>query len=108
MWPPMGSQRRGRRGKASQDQPKEDADPDSTEKGLSAAVSQLELSGTPLSTDEQTLCVVCMDAPKTHAIVPCGHVCICEGCAEKLLAPQAPLVCPMCREHATMVMKLYN
>lgn len=83
------TKKKGRRGKASQDQPKEDADPDSTEKGLSAAVNQLELSGTPLSTDEQTLCVVCMDAPKTHAIVPCGHVCICEGCTEKLVAARS-------------------
>ena len=32
-----------------------------------------------MSTDEQSLCVVCMDAPKTHAIVPCGHVCVGSG-----------------------------
>jgi hypothetical protein len=60
-----------------------------------------------MSTDEQSLCVVCMDAPKTHAIVPCGHVCVCEECGERLLAVQ-PVVCPMCREHAAMVMKLYS
>jgi hypothetical protein len=45
---------------------------------------------------EETLCVVCFDAPKDHAIVPCMHVCACEVCAERLL--QSPATCPVCRE----------
>ena len=36
-------------------------------------------------------CSVCMAASCDVAIVPCGHVCCCEGCAEKLKE------CPQCR-----------
>ena len=51
-------------------------------------------------------CVVCMDARKQHAMVPCMHMCVCEACAQRLLdardaagrqgmrwTPQ----CPVCR-----------
>jgi hypothetical protein len=31
---------------------------------------------------EKTRCVVCFDAPKEYAIVPCGHQCVCARCAE--------------------------
>jgi hypothetical protein len=24
--------------------------------------------------------VLCFDAPKDHAIVPCGHMCVCARC----------------------------
>jgi hypothetical protein len=29
--------------------------------------------------EEAELCVVCLDAPKTHLLVPCGHQCVCLG-----------------------------
>jgi hypothetical protein len=45
---------------------------------------------------EEVLCVVCMDAPKSHAVMPCLHQCMCEvrpvaagaGCAELPGVPQ--------------------
>jgi len=46
--------------------------------------------------EEEALCVVCMDAPKHHVMVPCMHVCVCEACAQRLLDAQTPL-CPVCR-----------
>ena len=46
-------------------------------------------------------CVICLDAPKSRACVPCGHVCVCERCA-------APLThCPICREECTDLMRIY-
>jgi hypothetical protein len=45
---------------------------------------------------EETMCVVCFDAPNDHAIVPCGHVCVCEACAEQLTKTRTPM-CPVCR-----------
>jgi len=36
-------------------------------------------------------CVVCLDAPASHALLPCGHRCVCAGCAETMST------CPICR-----------
>ena len=35
--------------------------------------------------DDDKLCVVCTDAPKDHAIMPCCHICVCGECAARLL-----------------------
>jgi hypothetical protein len=55
---------------------------------------------------EETMCVVCFDAPKDHAIVPCGHICVCEACAEKLTKTRKP-TCPVCREPIQQTMKVF-
>jgi hypothetical protein len=41
---------------------------------------------------KETMCV-CFDAPKDHIIVPCGHQCVCAGCAELLTHTRTP-TCP--------------
>jgi hypothetical protein len=46
----------------------------------------------PAPDAEETMCVVCMDAAKTHIVLPCGHMCVCEACAQ-LLRDR----CPVCR-----------
>jgi hypothetical protein len=38
-------------------------------------------------------CVVCLDAEPAVVLVPCGHLCLCQSCADLLRAPQ----CPICR-----------
>jgi hypothetical protein len=38
----------------------------------------------PAADADEMLCVLCLDAPKDHIIVPCGHQCVCGACAEKL------------------------
>ena len=48
----------------------------------------------------ETRCVVCLCAEKTHTLVPCGHKCLCRGCAEK----QKLICCPICRGRIQMVM----
>jgi hypothetical protein len=55
---------------------------------------------------EETMCVVCFDAPKDHIIVPCGHQCVCEACAEQLIKTRTP-TCPVCREPIIQTMKLF-
>jgi protein neuralized len=55
---------------------------------------------------EETQCVVCFDAPKDHAIVPCGHVCVCARCAEQLTKTRTP-TCPVSREPIIQTMKLF-
>jgi len=44
-------------------------------------------------------CVVCLDAPRTHVLVPCGHRCVCEDCCNRVIVlPDGGRECPMCRE----------
>ena len=39
----------------------------------------------------ETTCIVCMARPKSHIAVPCGHLCVCGVCAERMQD------CPYCR-----------
>jgi hypothetical protein len=55
---------------------------------------------------EETLCVVCFDAPKEYIIVPCGHQCVCEACAEQLTKTRTPM-CPVCRGPIRETMKVF-
>jgi len=48
----------------------------------------------------QTTCVVCMDGPKSHLAVPCGHQSVCGHCAAQISA------CPYCREHVVTWVQL--
>jgi predicted amidophosphoribosyltransferase len=52
------------------------------------------------------MCVVCFDAPKDHLIVPCGHQCVCAGCAEQLINTRTP-TCPVCREPIQQTVKVF-
>ena len=38
---------------------------------------------------EERSCVVCLDAPADHVLLPCGHVCLCKSCRVR--------ACPLCR-----------
>ncbi|AHH82643.1 IAP-2 [Buzura suppressaria nucleopolyhedrovirus] len=46
----------------------------------------------PLS-DENKMCVVCFEKERTICFLPCGHVCVCELCADKCKKK-----CCLCRE----------
>ncbi|KAI8123418.1 Mitochondrial ubiquitin ligase activator of nfkb 1-A [Lucilia cuprina] len=46
----------------------------------------------PVNLTSDQLCVVCNINPKEVIILPCGHVCICEDCSEKI-----KMTCPVCR-----------
>lgn len=41
---------------------------------------------------EKEICVACKENPKEVIILPCGHVCLCEDCAEIITD-----LCPVCR-----------
>lgn len=57
-----------------------------------------ESKQTPPAPDQP--CCVCLDQPKTTAIIPCGHRCVCLLCGERLrVRPVASQRrCPVCRE----------
>ena len=67
---------------------------------LQQAQEELARSG------EEELCVVCVDARKDRAMVPCGHVCACEPCAVKLMRV-TPNRCPICRDPVLNVMRVF-
>jgi len=50
------------------------------------------------SQTKQKECAVCLDGPPEHACLPCGHKCLCEGCAEKFGPDKEERICPICRE----------
>ncbi len=50
-------------------------------------------------------CVICMDAPSTHAATPCGHRCLCVGCSSSFRAGSN---CPMCRKKVDGWLQIYD
>ena len=52
------------------------------------------------------LCCICYFQAKTHALIPCGHMCLCESCA----ATPAPSFsrCPMCRKEILQVLRIFS
>ena len=49
-------------------------------------------------------CVVCLSGEREHAIVPCGHRCLCRGCA---MLYGAGARCPLCRGPSVGVLRVY-
>lgn len=56
---------------------------------------------------EDTLCIICMTAPKNATIIhgATGHVCCCLFCAKKLETREDP--CPICREPIQLVIQQF-
>ena len=52
--------------------------------------------------DESSLCVVCITQLRSHIIIPCGHMCLCQECA-----PLVQHTCPMCREPVNSTVRVY-
>jgi len=48
---------------------------------------------------EHSHCVICLDPPPQICIDPCGHFCMCQGCASKVEQ------CPLCRRQ--IVKRIY-
>jgi hypothetical protein len=52
-------------------------------------------------------CVICNDGEAVQAMVPCGHHCLCNGCAAHIMT-STPRTCPLCREVVQMTVKIYR
>ena len=52
-------------------------------------------------------CVVCYHAESSHAVVPCGHRCLCGTCADMILQKAGPF-CPVCRADALMAIRIFG
>jgi len=54
---------------------------------------------------EDKLCVVCQDKEKCIMILPCRHLCICEGCQGPIRTHRN--TCPICRRGVKQMIKAY-
>jgi hypothetical protein len=59
------------------------------------------------SAAERLKCVACLDAERTQAFWPCGHVCACDDCASWILGFDDEAKCPCCRSHVVSCLKVY-
>ena len=69
--------------------------------GTATGASSTGVAGPQVSAERR--CVICLDAEKTHLILPCGHKCLCAACARVRLWS-----CPVCRGHALRVVRVYE
>ena len=49
------------------------------------------------------VCIVCLDATSTHAMIPCGHKCVCAACASVVGEH-----CPVCRTSCQGSMHIFS
>lgn len=49
------------------------------------------------------MCRICLENEKTHAYVPCGHLCVCRGCAKTYAIKK----CIICRQKASHVIRIF-
>ena len=56
---------------------------------------------------EQRTCVVCTADAAVVAIVPCGHVCLCQDC-EGAMRKHNQRVCPMCRTSIRETLRVFT
>jgi hypothetical protein len=54
---------------------------------------------------ESNLCVACQSAKKCMALVPCGHVCLCAGCAHHINTTTKK--CPLCTTTMTSQLRVF-
>jgi hypothetical protein len=65
-----------------------------------AAVTQAK----PVPAACDSTCPVCLAAPASVALMPCGH-CLCESCEPQVRARSS--ACPICRQKVAQTMKLH-
>ncbi|NXE43177.1 LRSM1 ligase, partial [Ptilorrhoa leucosticta] len=57
----------------------------------------------PLQWDEKkSECVVCMEREPQMIFLPCGHVCCCQSCCERLHS------CPLCRQDIAQRIRIFH
>jgi hypothetical protein len=55
------------------------------------------------SSSHTTSCVICLEGERNHAIVPCGHVILCDECSRQHTLRH----CPMCRVRIQSLLKIF-
>jgi len=59
--------------------------------------------------DLPSQCVICCDGECTHALIPCGHLCLCDECVRLIMDDAESLsLCPVCREPSSKAIRVYQ
>jgi hypothetical protein len=53
----------------------------------------------------ETECIICLDSPRTHLIIPCFHLIACEDCIQNFAVGSE---CPVCRGNITDTKRIYS
>lgn len=53
-------------------------------------------------------CVVCHDQKADRAVIPCGHLCLCDDCANSIMNSSRSKSCPLCRGQLQSTLKIYG
>mmetsp|Transcript_22636 Transcript_22636/g.57698 ORF Transcript_22636/g.57698 Transcript_22636/m.57698 type:complete len:158 (+) Transcript_22636:327-800(+) len=56
--------------------------------------------------EQSKQCSVCFENESSTVLLPCGHLCVCEICAQKLLEERP--TCPICRKHIEGMNRVYQ
>ena len=77
---------------------------------LSAQVAELvnprpSATATERHNKPSKLCVVCQDKVLERVVEPCGHLCLCRECADKLQKDSSKR-CPLCQDEFTSISKV--
>jgi len=94
-------------GRASQGCPPGEQD-DGTSRAMECEEPSKHASLIAASATPPSRCACCIDAPATHAFVPCGHFGVCESCCASLFADTKDRACPICRAQLSFVLRIYN
>merc|ERR1712039_893925 len=68
---------------------------ETAEDGAQASADAPTTEQRPSDDGDPAECCVCLDKAKTHALLPCGHLCACMDCSAFLAARNS--ACPVCR-----------
>jgi len=84
------------------------AQPDSS-KPVAAASPKDDSAVSPEDGDRDE-CVICMDKPRTHACIPCGHMLLCDGKGEDCQPHSVTMKqgCPLCTEPVTSIIRIFS
>ena len=83
----------------------------SSKSSIAQMITQFEVQFSTLiflldDEDQCKECVVCKESRKEYAFLPCGHMCVCEGCAALIQGQDR--TCPLCRGVSTFIMKIFH
>jgi hypothetical protein len=81
------------------------------------SVSTLSFNKPQLPESAQTVCAVCMEAPRSVVLLPCRHLMLCKVCSDKMQQDSAikaasgcdsmGALCPICRAPVKHFMTVY-